>query len=164
MGLATRVLKWFARGGLDPIVADDPRMLHAKDVSLYLYPGDLLVRGEKKAVARVRAALLRELLHADAWLTEEPEAQHIEDELHRMWDVVQRHADRPIRGTARMRVGEIARELEKTPLPVDQWSLLFLNLHRLERAVAHGPNLIDEEPEQPRAVAWDLRPSALSLS
>lgn len=150
MGLATHVLKWFARGGLDPIVADDPRMLHSKDVSLFLYPGDLLVRGEKKAVARVRAALLRELLHADAWLTEEPEAQHIEDELHRMWDVVKRHADAPIGGTARMRVGEIARELEKTPLPVDQWSLLFLNLHRLERAVAHGPNLIDEEPQKPR--------------
>jgi hypothetical protein len=150
MGLATRVLKWFARGGLDPIVADDPRMLHSKDVSLFLYPGDLLVRGEKKAVARVRAALLRELLHADAWLTEDPEAQHIEDELHRMWDVVGRHADHPIGGTARMRVAEIARELEKTPLPVDQWSLLFLNLHRLERAVAHGPNLIDEEPKQPR--------------
>jgi hypothetical protein len=146
MGLATRVLKWFARGGLDPIVADDPRMLAGEGVSLYLYPGDLLVRGNKKEVARVRAALLRELLHADAWLTEEPEAQHIEDEIHRMWDVVERHGETPIGPTGKMRVREIARELEKTPIPVDQWSLLFLNLHRLERAVAHGPNLIDPEP------------------
>lgn len=149
MGLATRVIKWFAKGGLDPIVPDDPRMLRGDRVQLFLYPGDLLVRGNKDDVARVRAALLRELMHADAYLTEAPEAQAIEDQLTRMWEVVERHQDRGeglVGATGRMRVREIAHQLEETPLPVDQWSLLFLNLHRLERAVVGGPDLVDPEP------------------
>lgn len=148
MGFPTRIIKWFARGGLDPIVADDPRMLRGKSVQLYLYPGDLLIRGTKKEVARVRAALLRELMHAEAYLTEEPEAQRLEDQIYRMWEVVDRHEPGEVGATGRDRVRDISHALEKTPLPVEQWSLLYLNLHRLERAVCAGPTLVDPEPKE----------------
>jgi hypothetical protein len=151
MGLATKVIKWFARGGLDPIVADDPKMLAGDAVNLYLYPGDLLIRGTKKEVARVRAALLRELFHAEAYLTQEEPAQRIEDELNRMWDVADSHEPGNVGAMGRSRVREIAHKLEKTPLPVDQWTLLYLNLHRLERAVCGGPALVDPEPQQAHA-------------
>jgi uncharacterized membrane protein YqjE len=148
MAAPTKVIKWFARGGLDPIVADDPKMLKGQDLQLFLYPGDLLVRGPKKDVARVRAALLRELMHADAYLTQEQEAQRIEDELNRMWDVTDRHERGDVGLMGRQRVREIAHKLEKTALPVDQWSLLYLNLHRLERAACGGPALVDPEPKE----------------
>jgi uncharacterized membrane protein YqjE len=143
MSLATRVIKWFARGGLDPVVADDPRKLQGDDVRLYLYPADLLLRGKKTMVARVRAALARELLHAPAYLTTEEKSQRIEDELQRMWAVVERHEPGTIGLLARGRVPEIARELDHTDLPFMQWILLYTNLHRLERAVCGGPHLVD---------------------
>lgn len=152
MGLATRVIKWFARGGLDPIVADDPRMLRGDAVRLFLYPGDLLVRGEKEEVARVRTAILRELTRADAYLTEAPAAQDIEDQITRMWAVVDRHEPGEVGATGRDRVREISRALAEEPLPVDQWTLLYLSLHRLERAVAGGPALVDAQPNNPIAV------------
>lgn len=148
MSAPTKIIKWFARGGLDPIVADDPKMLKGRSLQLFLYPGDLLVRGPKKEVARVRAALLRELMHADAYLTQEPEAQRLEDEITRMWNVTDRHERGEVSAMGRLRVREIAHKLQKTPLPVDQWTVLYLNLHRLERAVCQGPALVDPEPKE----------------
>ena len=142
MSLATRVLKWFARGALDAIVAEDPRKLSAPGVELYLYPADLLLRGKPAQVARVRAVLARELLHAPAHLAREPRAQEIEDELQRMWDVVERKRGQ-VAWLARGRVREIAVELDHTDLPFEEWILLYVNLHRLERAICGGPSLVD---------------------
>ena len=148
MALSTRVLKWFARGGLDPIVVDDPRMLRGQGVELYLYPADLLLRGKKVLVGRVRAAMVRALTQAPAYLVADPRAQHIEDEIDRMWQVVQRHADPSEMGVlARGRVREISRELDKADVPYEDWTLLYSNLHRLERAVCGGPQLVDPEPK-----------------
>lgn len=145
MSLATRVLKWFARSGLDPIVADNPKKLAGEGVELYLYPADLLLRGKKGTVARVRAALARELLRAPAHLAGNERAQELEDEIQRMWDVVERHHGQPIGGLARGRLHEIATALDHTELEFDEWILLYTNLQRLERAVCGGPRLIDPD-------------------
>ena len=145
MSLATRVIKWFASGGLDPVVADDPRKLHGDHVELFLYPADLLLRGEKKMVARVRAALARELLQAPAYLTTQEASQHLEDEIRRMWAVVEAHAPGTVGLLARGRIGEIAHALDHTDLPFNEWILLYTNLHRLENAVCGGPRLVDPD-------------------
>ena len=154
MLLATRVLKWFARGGLDPVVADDPKRLLGNGVALYLYPADLLIRGRAKTAAHVRAALVRELIHAPVHLVENERAQQIEDQIARMWDVVALRGEGNVRNPARGRVAEIARDLERADIPYDDWVLLSMNLLRLERAVATRPGsssrvlqLPDEMPE-----------------
>jgi uncharacterized membrane protein YqjE len=144
MLLATRVLKWFARGGLDPVVADDPRMLVGDGVKLYLYPADLLVRGEKQRTAAARAAVVRELLHAPAHLVKHETAQKLEDQLARMWDIVELRGEGHVRGLARARVDEINRDLERADIPYEDWVLLYMNLLRLDRAVATEP----ESPER----------------
>jgi uncharacterized membrane protein YqjE len=139
MLLATRVLKSFARGGLDPVVADDPKMLEGDGVRLYLYPADLLVRGKKQRTATARAAVTRELLHAPAHLVRDEVAQKLEDQLARMWDVVQRRGEGHVHGLARGRIDEINRDLERADIPYEDWVLLYMNLLRLDRAVATEP-------------------------
>ena len=143
MSLPTRVLKRFAGTALEAIVAADPRRLVGEGVYLYLYPADLLLRGKPNVVARVRSVLARELLSAPAHLVKDERAQALEDEVDRMWDVVELHRGERIGGLARRRVGEIARELDHLDLPFDEWVLLYLHLHRLERAVCGGPHLVD---------------------
>lgn len=149
MALPLRVLTWFARGALAPIVSDHPRMLRGDDLEIYLFPGDLLLRGKPARLARVRALLVTQLVNEPAHFVEAPAGQHIEDELHRLWHVVDRHrGPAEIGDAARERVREIARDLARADLPLDQWSLLHTNLNLLERAIAGGPRLVD--PEVPR--------------
>lgn len=149
MALPTRILRWFSRGGLEPIVAEDPRMLRGEAVEIYLYPADLLLRGKSQPIARVRAAMVRELNQSPAYLAADPKAQHIEDEIGRMWQVVARHSGPEEMGAlAHGRVREIARELDRAQVPFDDWTTLYSNLHHLERAVCGGPRLVDPEPPQ----------------
>lgn len=165
MLLATRILKACARGAVDAIVENDPRTLRGEGVELYLYPADLLLRGKKQVVARVRAALTRELMHAPAHLTTDPRAQEIEVELDRMWEVVDRHGGGEVHGLARARVGEIARELDRADVPFDDWVLLYTNLHRLEREVCGGPHLVDPKGFEPsgEAAASPLHPEVAMM-
>jgi len=150
MSAATRVIKWFARGSLDAIVADDPRMLRGADFAAYVYPADLLLRGEKHKVTRVRAALLRVLALDSAHLCKDARAQEIEDEILRMWDVVARHAPGEKLGwMAKSRLKEIAGELEEAQVPYDDWVLLYTHVQRLERAICGGPYVVTEDPLHP---------------
>ena len=155
MALSTRVLHWFAKGAIAPIVADEPRMLRGKGIQVYLYPADLLLRGEPAVFARMRAAMMREPLLRHAHIVEDPAGQKIEDELLRMWALVERHRlightasaagteiGQPT-GIAASRLKEIVRELDALNLPFNQWVLLYTNLHHLERALSGGPELVD---------------------
>lgn len=146
MALPLKVLTWFARGALAPIVAQDPRMLESPDLTVYLYPADLLLRGIPARVAQVRALLVTEMARAPAHLVEEPAGQRIEDEIHRMWELVDRHhGPGELGDAASARVREIAVELRRAELPIEQWSLLHIHLTLLERAVSGGPRLVDPE-------------------
>ena len=149
MSAATRVIKWFARGSLDAIVADRPKMLRGDELEAFVYPGDLLLRGKKSAVTRVRAAVLRVLPLDAAHLCRDPRAQELEDQILRMWDVVARH-DGPseLGRMARSRLKEITRDLEHADVPYEDWVLLYTHLQRLERAVCGGPTVVDDVPVQ----------------
>src|SRR5207248_1567005 len=119
-----RVLKWFARGALVPIIAEHPKMLRGEDLELYLYPADLLIRGKPVKVAKVRALLVTEMLNAPAHLVEDPAGQAIEDELHRLWGAAERpHGPGQIGDGARDRVRAVAQKLARAALPLEQWSL-----------------------------------------
>jgi hypothetical protein len=144
MALATRAIKWFARGIVDPITPTDPRRLRGKAIELYLYPADLLFRGDAKKVAHVRAAMVRTMIERHAYLVEEPEAQGVENELEDMWDLIARHkGSGEIGAAASSRLREIAKELDGLDISFEAWSTLETSLRRLERAVAGGPTLID---------------------
>jgi hypothetical protein len=163
MALATRVIKWFARGSLDAIVADDPRMLRSEELQIYLYPADLLLRGDEARCARFRAAMLRRLPLGAAYQTSEPAAQAIEDEIQRLWDIVaHHHGPDEIGGAARSRLRSITEELDHAAIAYPQWVLLYTNLHRIERAICGGPRLVDPEGalagESPAALSATAAP------
>lgn len=139
------VLKWFARSGLDSILSSQPRMLRGDGVELYLYPADLLIRGLTQRSRQVRAAMVREMMQAPAYLTQDPKAQHIEDELTRTWELIARHRSlEEVRHTVQARTVEIAKEINKADVPYEEWMLLFTNLNLLERAMHAKPHLADD--------------------
>jgi hypothetical protein len=148
MRLATRVLSWFARGGIDPLVPSEPKMLRGEGLEIFLYPADLLLRGEKRNVAHVRTLLVRGLLHAPALLTSDEDAQPIEREIHRLWEVIERHhrlGHEPVPGRFfKNRIAELAKQLERADIPFEDWVLLYTNLNRLERALWRSPSVVDD--------------------
>jgi hypothetical protein len=139
LSLPTRALKWLARGAIDPLVAENPRMLRAPNLELYLYPADLLLRGDKAVVARVRACMTRTLLERHAYMVASDRAQRIADEIRAIWASLDGGAtyDDP-RDRSRWRIAEIARELDTTNLPFDEWLVLDRWLDRLQLEVGGG--------------------------
>lgn len=68
MSLATKVIQTLSRGVVSSIVSENPQMVRSGgDLELYLYPGDLLVRGKPKIAARVRARLTETEIARWAW-------------------------------------------------------------------------------------------------
>jgi hypothetical protein len=131
MSVSTRIVRWFARGALDAILEADPQMLKAKEVEVYLYPADLLLRGEPKITARVRARISTALLERHAYLVANVEAQHIEDQLRGVWDSIDaRGGEGP---SPHDQLRDIARQLDTTDMPYDQWATLDRTLRRLEK-------------------------------
>jgi hypothetical protein len=156
MALPLNVLKWFARGALAPIVAEDPRMLYSKDLAIYLFPGDLLLRGAPAKLARVRCLLVMQLVNASAHLVEEPVGQRIEDELHWLWTWAEgRQATRAPGAVERRRLRVVSQQLARADLPLDQWSLLHINLDLLKRALSLAPDTEDAAaPTGPRTARY----------
>jgi hypothetical protein len=157
MRLASRALAFFARGAVAPLVETNPRRLRTDDVELYLYPGDLLVRGKPALVAKVRAAILIHLVRAPAHLTADPAAQSFEDELTRAWEMVDRRGRGRVGALGKSRIKDLARELDRLAVPFDNWVLLYTNLHLLERAVAGGPDLVDDLTPEKTAMESEVQ-------
>jgi hypothetical protein len=132
MDAGTRVLKFFARGTLDALMAENARRLVGKDLEVYLYPADLLLRGEADNVSRVRARMMDTNLELEAFLVAEPHAQVIQASLGRIALELERNgSSERLRRHERARLERIRRLLEERPLPFDEWLLLDRTLRRL---------------------------------
>lgn len=168
MQAPTRVLKWFGRSALDPIVGSNPRMLVGRGVQLYLYPADLLIRGTPELISRVRAAIVREMMNAPAHLTEHPKAQQVEDLLTRLWLELDR-ADGP---TACWRVMNqllpASKIVNDTSIPYSDWMLLYANVSNLERAAAGKSARLETDLSPARqessAMETDPRPEVSTVA
>lgn len=135
MMLATKVLKKLAKGMVSPIVAEEIKVIRAKNIEMYLYPADLLIRGKEQEVAMVRAMMLRTDLDADAYLVGSEKGQCIQDELGRLIDVVRQHehAAEHAGKMATSRLIAIWHEMNESKLPFDEWVLLESIARRVER-------------------------------
>jgi hypothetical protein len=168
MALSTKAMKFFARGAMDAIVADDPKMLRGPDLEVYLYPADLLLRGKKKIVSHVRAQIAQTMLERDAYLVSTREAQHVQDELGRMSELAERHEEAtdasPI---ARSRLEAIRAEMNTADIEFDDWVMLDRILVRIERqfdTVKKEAPAMMKEPQEPldAASTSDLVKQALA--
>jgi hypothetical protein len=146
MSLATRAMKFFARGIVTPLVADNPQRVKAQGVEAYLYPADLVLRGDASKVARVRAALMATRLDQHAYLVATKPAQKLQEQVQRIWEVLARHEREgttpgSLLGT---RVREIHDELRATDVSFDEWAMVERMIRRLEREVTGAPRIIDD--------------------
>ena len=148
MSLPSRVLNWFARSALRPILPEPPQRLVSDEIEGYLYPADLLLRGKPHRLSRVRAMLSRTEIERYAYLVESPAAQRIQDELARLWEVWRMHAF-PEQAVPRLsqRLREVYRELNSSNVPYQDWVVAERSLRKLERALAAGPQLLDSEQD-----------------
>ena len=160
MELSTRVLKFFARGMVSPIVAERLKCVRAEQLELYLYPSDLLVRGKAEKVALVRAMLTRTEIDADAYLVASPAGQSIQDELGRLIEIIQQHEknEHEIGRAAGSRLVEIWKEMTESKLPFDEWVMLESIARRVERRLANdgvsgASQLLDSVEDQLALVA-----------
>lgn len=146
MVLATTIMRTLARGSVAPFVSEKLQRIGSDGIELYLYPADLLLRGQPKKVAHVRAMFDRTALDADAYLVASPEAQAIQGELSRLSDLLcapQIEFPRAIATRLRQAYDEISR----TDIAYDEWVILDAMARRIEaRLVADEVIRPDDMP------------------
>jgi hypothetical protein len=149
MALASNVIQKLARRFLEPIVEAKPQRLRGQNLELYLYPADLLLRGDPHLVAHARAAMTRTELEKNAYLVESVEAQTMQDEIQTAWENAR--ADSHVRAELHDRLRDMSRKLDRASISFDDWTTLENSLRRLERFVTGGPDLLEEGSDHPAA-------------
>lgn len=153
MAAPVRVLTWFAKSAIAPILASDPKMLRGDGIEIYLYPTDVLLRGRPERVRRVRAEIVRELMAAPAYLTQDDQAQKLEAAINRTWEFIEEHRGmEELRGNVKNRIRLLAAELDRASVPFEDWVLLYNNVQRLDREVASDSVIKDAAPVVEQAV------------
>ncbi len=147
MALSTKVLKTLARGAVQPIVAEQVRRIKADGLEIYLYPSDLLMRGEPEKVARIRAMMTRTEIDADAYLVASEEAQELQDELGRLTEVLVSHAERgrTVGDSIAARLVEVWDAMTRANVDYDEWVMLEAIARRVERRIIrqrHGKEVL----------------------
>jgi hypothetical protein len=114
-------------------------MLKAPDLEVLVYPSDVVVSGQRQAVAHARAAIASRLTHAPAYLTASREGQEIEDALRRLSE---RRQPERIHDPAAVRaaLAPIDERLATIVVPFDEWETLYRQRLQVERdaLAAHG--------------------------
>lgn len=151
--IASTVLGWFARTAVRRMVAQDAQMVRAHGVEAYLYPADLLLRGEPEKVGRVRTAMTRTWLERYAFLVSDPGAQELQDEVQHLQHMVLRHRDPSQVGRAGFsRLREVRTKLDRCVVPFEQWVMLDRSLHRVEETLGTSESEVSDMAVETRPV------------
>jgi hypothetical protein len=142
MALASNVVQKLARPFLEPIVSEKPQRLRGKKIEIYLYPADLLLRGEPRTLAQVRAAMTRTNLERDAYLVTLPEAQKLQDEIQTLWEKRDDARSGPATAAEKTALAELSHRLDRASISFDEWTTLEVALRRLEQAISGEPDLL----------------------
>jgi hypothetical protein len=146
LALATTIVQFLARPFLEPIFASKPQRLRGAGLELYLYPADLLLRGDPQTLAHVRAAMTRTGVEKDAYLVQAPEAQKLQDETEILWRT---RAHRTGSGqTVIDRLQTMAHTLDRARISFDEWTTLETILRRLEHEVTGQPDILQSGSDE----------------
>ena len=159
MALATKVIRKLTGPFVDPHTADELQRLRGKDLEVYLYPADLLLRGEAHKVAHVRAAMTRTDLEGIAYLVESPDARKLQDEIGGL--TPNGEGPSPVDGQRNSemveRVCDIAHRLDRLSIPFDEWNTLEALLRRHERKALGERDLLEEASDGQGGKARDAQ-------
>jgi len=125
--LPGRVLALVGGAGVRALVPQHLSQLRARDFVMTVHPMDLTLSGKTRALARARAALVRELTFTQAYQTWTKEAHAIEDAL---LEASNGETD----------LGEIGARLDKIDVPFEEWEILYRMMLqvRLRRSKVFG--------------------------
>jgi len=123
-------MRTLARGAVAPFLSEKLERVAAAGLELYLYPADLLLRGEPRKVARVRAMFSRTQLDRHAYIVGSPEAQKLQAELSRLEVMLDRDAfPGPVLAN---RLRQVNTQLMNIELTYADWALLDAMARRFE--------------------------------
>ncbi len=143
--LPGRILAFVGGAGVKALVPQHLSQLRSSDFVMTIHPMDLTMSGKKHALARARAALVRELTFTEAYQTWTKEAHEIEDAL---------AGDAPDLRT-------IGSRLDQIDIPFEEWEILYRMLLqvRLRQAKVLGGDEV-KTSAQPRI--WDRIEAAVA--
>jgi hypothetical protein len=158
VSLPPRLLDRVAGQALGSLVPDRLAMLVRDDLEILVYPSDLAMSGEKRAVAIARAAAATGLIGAPAWLTVSADAQVIED------DII-RASQLPADETG-PRLARVDRRLATSVIAVDDWETLMrmrlqLQVESAGKAPAIVPTRVTRQTA-PRSGSTDRRATGVA--
>jgi hypothetical protein len=114
---------------LGAVVRGDPVSAEADGVEIQAYATNIALLGPKEKVYPARAAVERELVFADAYVTWDEKSQAFEDELLGVY----READGDTRALRR-RLDEVQRRIDAESFDTEQWNILYRLRLQLEHA------------------------------
>lgn len=145
MALSTRVIKFFAGSTIEGLIAEHPKMVRAANLELYLYPADLLLRGDKHTLARVRAMVPRTRLDRDALMVQGEQAQRLQKQLAELWMAIDRHESVDELGAALPnRLKTISEDSTKPGISWDEWVTLDGIARRIEMVLFDNDSVLDQ--------------------
>ena len=146
--LPGRILALVGGAGVRALVPQHLSQLRARDFVMTIHPMDLSLSGKTRALARARAALVRELTFTEAYQTWTKESHDIEDSL-----------VRASRGEDDL--AAIGARLDEVEIPYEEWEILYRMLMqvRLRRARVLGGDSV--KPGPPPGL-WDRVEAAVA--
>ncbi len=139
----SRPARWLAAVAGDAaasLVPDRLIQLVGDDLSILIYPSDLLISGRSVAVARARAAMASRLTTSAAHLTVTAESQAVEDRLTRLARPTDDapEAARRFDDAAADELAAIDEVLARLDVPYEEWEVLYRQRLQVERDLRVG--------------------------
>jgi uncharacterized membrane protein YqjE len=144
MTMPSRVLLWADRASFRAYVPRRFAYYRGPRLEAALYPNGLLVRGTEQDAAWAHGILLEALTPSPSLQTFDPQAQGIEKQIRRVWQVYRQ--DPVAHQGSRVlldRLGEIADELGRLPVAYDEWQIVYRQALQLGRALKGESQLLD---------------------
>jgi hypothetical protein len=148
VSLPPKILDRAAGNALGALVPDKLMLLSSPELEILVYPSDLAMSGTKSRVAAGRAAIVSRLTYAPAYMTGDPTAQAIEDQ-------IQIHA-LAVSGEGRDSdsdtIADLDHKLASLVVPFEEWESAYRQRLQLERDLLRQRASLEESPE-PAVVA-----------
>jgi hypothetical protein len=149
--LPGRVLALVGGAGVRALVPQQLSQLRAKDFVMTIHPMDLALSGKTRALARARAALVRELTFTQAYQTWTKEAHELEDAL---LDASE----------GRVELAAIGSRLDQIDLPFEEWEILYRMLLQVRLRRAKVPGGDDVRARVPHGVRARIEAAVSALT
>ena len=126
-----RTVGFAARHLLGAVVRGDPMRLKADGLEIFAYATNVAILGPTEDAYRARAAVERELVFRDAYLTWSDDTQRIEDELMAAHESANGDVER-----LRRRLDELQADIDSASLNTEEWNVLYRLRLQIEQAAA----------------------------